>query len=38
MQKTYLDGNVIEVTPFDMKCHGAEYKLDLLYYNNINRV
>jgi len=37
MQKTYLDGNIIEITPFDLKCTGAVYKLDLLYYNTINR-
>ncbi len=37
MQNIYLDGISIEVVPFDLKCKSETYKLDLLYYNNVNR-
>lgn len=37
MQDTHLNGVDIKVTPFDLTYTGATNKLDLLYYNNINR-
>lgn len=37
MQNTYLNGVDIRVEPFDLTDYGAEHKLDLLFYNNINR-
>ena len=37
MQNKYLNGISIEVVPFDLQCYGETYKLDLLYYNNVNR-
>lgn len=37
MQKTYLNGVDIRVEPFDLSYTGYDYKLDLLYYNNVNR-
>lgn len=37
MQGVYTDGISIEATPFDLQCKGETYKLDLLYYNNVNR-
>ncbi len=37
MQNTYLNGVDIRVEPFDLEYTGETYKLDLLYYNNVNR-
>ena len=37
MQNTYLNGVDIKVEPFDLSYTGGTHKLDLLYYNNINR-
>ncbi len=37
MQDTYLNGVDIKITPFDLTYTGTSNKLDLLYYNNINR-
>lgn len=37
MQNTYLNGVDIKVEPFDMTDTGDSYKLDLLFYNDINR-
>jgi len=37
MQNTYLNGVDIKVEPFDMSYTGVLNKLDLLFYNNINR-
>lgn len=37
MQSVYTDGTRIEVIPYDLACKGSAYKLDLLYYNNVNK-
>jgi hypothetical protein len=37
MQNTYLNGVDIRIEPFDLSYTGKLYKLDLLYYNNVNR-
>jgi len=37
MQNTYLNGVDIKVEPFDLSYTGELYKLDLLFYNNVNR-
>ena len=37
MQDTYLNGVDIKVEPFDLTYTGETYKLDLLFYNDINR-
>ena len=37
MQNTYINGVDIKVEPFDLSYSGETNKLDLLYYNNINR-
>ncbi len=37
MQNTFLNGVDIKVEPFDLTESGELHKLDLLYYNNVNR-
>jgi hypothetical protein len=37
MQNTYLNGVEIRVEPYDLEYTGYDYKLDLLFYNNVNR-
>jgi hypothetical protein len=37
VQNVYLNGVDIKVEPFDLNYTGKTHKLDLLYYNNVNR-
>lgn len=37
MQNTYLNGVDIKIEPFDLTTTSETHKLDLLFYNNINR-